>query len=563
MSGGRKKTIMSDSVSTAADDAAMRDGIPLDLAPLLAPYRQHRRLSLRVVQLPGRAQLSAGVRNEDASWSLTPDDLDGLALMLPDDVEPPPGVAVRIVVIDKNENASIVGQFEVPLPRAARARPAGTAASPALAAEWQRRMDRRAAAAKRLAARTAARALAEAETAWRAEGDARLAEQAQQCERATREQLEAALARAAAAEAAAASSLEEARATWQRESAQELDQARQRCAEAEATARQLQDRLTEAAAQWEAESEARHAGHAQRLELAWRQKLEAESAARKAAEDKAVAAAQRADALAAELAAAQESRAPEAAADHHGGVQQQVQAVEARLAAEAKGRLVAARAEWRKESDARLDAAVQEAVRKAEAVAGARLREAREGWERDSQAALAAAEGQWRIEAARRLSAAHAEWSRGAQTKATAGRRKLRGVARRQGVSQGLRRVGRVAVIAGCMAATFALASHFKPTIVGQWTPKVLALASDATSAVLSELPWPKDAPKPARGVVADTANVRSGPSTSAAVVAKLPRDARVTVVERRGDWLRVRIDGEPSQDGWLHHSLLEPAGVR
>lgn len=482
-----------DTFDGVADDAAMRDAIPLDLAALLTPYRQHRRLSLRVVQLPARAQLSAGVRNEDASWSLTPDDLGGLALMLPDDVEPPPGVAVRIVVIDKNENASVVGQFEVPLPRAARATPAG--ASPAQTAEWQRRMDRRAAAAKRLAARTAARALAAAEARWRAEGDARLAEQAQQCERASREQIEAALARATAAEAAAAGRLQEARASWQRESAQELDAARQRCAEAEATARQLRTKLTEAAAQWEAQSEARHASHMQTVELAWRQKLEAERAARKAAEDKAATAAQRADALAAELTAAQEPRTPVAAADHHAWVQQQVQAVEARLAAEAKARLTAARAEWRKESAARTDVTVQEAVRKAEALAAARLREAREGWERESQAALAAAEGQWRIEAARRLSAAHAEWTKGAQAKATAGRRKLRGVARRQGISEGWRRAARLAVVAGCMAAAFALASHFKPTIVGEWAPKILAAASDAKAAVLSELPWPKAAP--------------------------------------------------------------------
>ncbi|HMA16709.1 MAG TPA: hypothetical protein VKP12_18105 [Kiloniellaceae bacterium] len=489
-----------DTLDGVADDAAMRDAIPLDLAALLTPYRQHRRLSLRVVQLPARAELSAGVRNEDASWSLTPDDLDGLALMLPDDVEPPPGVAVRIVVIDKNENASIVGQFEVPLPRAARARSAAATSSPALAAEWQRRMDRRAAAAKRLAARTAARALAEAETAWRLEWEARLAERVEQCERAANEQLEAALARAAAAEASTAGCLEDARASWQRESAQELAAARQRCAEAEAEVLRLQSRLTEAAAQGEAEAEARHAADAQAVELEWRQKVEAERTARKAAEDKAAAAAQRADALAAELGAAREARAAEAprtqeGADQQRWVQQQVQAVEARLAAEAKERLMAARAAWRKESDTQTAATVQDAVRKAEALAAARLREAREEWQRESQAALAAAEGQWRIEAARRMSAAQAEWRKSTQAKATAGRRKLRGVARRQGMSEGWRRVGRLTVVAGCMAAAFVLASHFKPTIVEEWAPKVVALAGEAKTAVLSELPWPKTAP--------------------------------------------------------------------
>src|SRR5690606_3185154 len=256
----------------------------------------------------------------------------------------------------------------------------------------------------------------------------------------------------------------------------------------------------------------------------------------------------RADAFAAELAAAQDRHAPEAAP---------VADAEARLAAEAEARLIAARTQWRKESDAQIAAAAQEAARKAEAMAEARLRAARESWERETQAALATAEGQWRIEAARRLSAAHAEWSQNAQATATAGRRKLRGVARRQGIGQGLQRVGKLAVVAGCMAAAFVLAPHVKPVIVEQWTPKALALASDAKAAVLSELPWLQDAPPPAWGIVGDTANVRAAPSTSAAVVAKLPRDTRVAVLERRGDWIHVRVDGA-AQDGWLHASLLE-----
>jgi hypothetical protein len=51
--------------------------VALELAPLIAPYRKHGRLSLRVERLPPRARLSHGHDNGDRSWSLRPDELDG------------------------------------------------------------------------------------------------------------------------------------------------------------------------------------------------------------------------------------------------------------------------------------------------------------------------------------------------------------------------------------------------------------------------------------------------------------------------------------------------------
>src|SRR5580658_4498876 len=57
--------------------------IPLEFASLLAPYRRHGRLSLRVEDVPQRARLSAGRNNGDGSWSLASDELEGLAYLIP------------------------------------------------------------------------------------------------------------------------------------------------------------------------------------------------------------------------------------------------------------------------------------------------------------------------------------------------------------------------------------------------------------------------------------------------------------------------------------------------
>lgn len=569
---------MNDQATVVPAPDAARGGIPLNLAPLLTPYRQHQRLSIRVLYLPALAELSAGVRNEDGSWSLAPADLDGVTLLLPEDSEPPAAVAVRIVVIDKNENASVVGQFEVPLPRSETRvkKKGGAAVAEAMPADWQRRMDRRVAAAQRLGQRKTTLALAEAKVRWRAESETRLAEQARlqeaewqqriQDERSAREaadakaeeaarkatalsgELEAALARAAAAEAAEAGKagdseriaeavearlteelevriaaarsewdresdariadavaqavrtsesaaetrLEEARAEWRKDAGQDLDAAGQRCAEAEAAVQRLEAALAETEAQWKEKAAAQLSDQAVQLQQEWQAKVLAERHARDDAESKAEDAVQKAGALSSELEAAlaQRSAAEAAAAACDDEKPQQAQDGETRLAKEldeVKARLAAARSEWSKESEARVAAAAERAGRKAEAAAEDRLRQARGDWEKESRAALAVAEGQWRAEAARRLAEAHAEWNRNAPAQAIAGRRKLRGVARRQGRSQAWRRIRQACVVAGCLVAALFLYTEYKP-VLAQWTPKIQALASNLGAAALSEL---------------------------------------------------------------------------
>src|SRR5258707_14966607 len=71
---------------TAADiirAPVVQKTIPLDLAALLAPYKRHGRLTLRVERMPQRAKLSAGRNNGDGSWSLASDELEDLNYLVP------------------------------------------------------------------------------------------------------------------------------------------------------------------------------------------------------------------------------------------------------------------------------------------------------------------------------------------------------------------------------------------------------------------------------------------------------------------------------------------------
>lgn len=82
-----------------ADDAPPSP-IALDLGPLIAPYRRHGRLSLRVERLPHRARLSRGHNNGDRSWSLMSDELEGLSYLPPREAAGACTLGIRIVSLD-------------------------------------------------------------------------------------------------------------------------------------------------------------------------------------------------------------------------------------------------------------------------------------------------------------------------------------------------------------------------------------------------------------------------------------------------------------------------------
>jgi len=99
--------VVADALMRAMDEDEAQSAIPLDLAPLIAPYRRQGRLSLRVERLPPRARLSRGHNNGDRSWSLMSDELDGLLYLPPDGVSQTCTLAVRIVSLDGGGGATL------------------------------------------------------------------------------------------------------------------------------------------------------------------------------------------------------------------------------------------------------------------------------------------------------------------------------------------------------------------------------------------------------------------------------------------------------------------------
>ncbi|HLJ51921.1 MAG TPA: SH3 domain-containing protein [Rhizomicrobium sp.] len=81
--------------------------IPLDLAPLISPYRGQGRISLRVERLPHRTRLSRGQNNGDRSWSLVLDDLEGLQFLAPKDLVGEQTISIRVVSLDGGDGATI------------------------------------------------------------------------------------------------------------------------------------------------------------------------------------------------------------------------------------------------------------------------------------------------------------------------------------------------------------------------------------------------------------------------------------------------------------------------
>src|SRR6185312_3299000 len=51
---------------------------------------------------------------------------------------------------------------------------------------------------------------------------------------------------------------------------------------------------------------------------------------------------------------------------------------------------------------------------------------------------------------------------------------------------------------------------------------------------------------------VVKSANVRSGPSKTADIVATLPKSTDLASLERHGNWVRVKLHGAKASDGWI-----------
>jgi hypothetical protein len=135
------------------------------------------------------------------------------------------------------------------------------------------------------------------------------------------------------------------------------------------------------------------------------------------------------------------------------------------------------------------------------------------------------------------------------------------------------RRLFRDFAIVACLAGfAFMLFPHVQPVVAEVW-PRNLSIQNDlqpllqmaglssgataTPTATAPAEPQPEaDLPRALVGV--RVANLRESPSTGAAVVVKLARNVEVTTLERRGNWVFVRIgDGAQQKQGWVSSSVL------
>ena len=123
--------LVADALVRAMEDEEPPRAIALDLAPLIAPYRKHGRLSLRVERLPPRGRLNRGQNNGDRSWSLKSDELDGLAYLPPKGGDESCVLSIRIVSLNGDDGGTLAlldypvapGEAVAPPPLAPRREP--------------------------------------------------------------------------------------------------------------------------------------------------------------------------------------------------------------------------------------------------------------------------------------------------------------------------------------------------------------------------------------------------------------------------------------------------------
>ena len=89
-----------------------------------------------------------------------------------------------------------------------------------------------------------------------------------------------------------------------------------------------------------------------------------------------------------------------------------------------------------------------------------------------------------------------------------------------------------------------------------------MRLASLAAATALLVAASVEAAPGDPLTVTGDGVNVRSGPSTSAAILLRVYRNQEAIELGRDGEWVRVELAGTAGQEGWIHGSLLSgPSG--
>ena len=400
-----------------SDAEEMLRPLPLDLRPLVSPYRRQGKISLRVERLPHRTRLSRGQNNGDRSWSLSLDDLEDLEFLAPQDLRGEHVLSIRVVSLSGGDAATVaVIEHTVASSDAPAASRKGsakgnlalidTAATERLQAEIDRLNGARDAALAELRQtlnrewEARARDLVDsglkaARAEWESELKEKLAETAKR-RTADIEQLRQTLkseheARSAKAEAAASARLEKERQRWQKEADAALAAAEKswkageaaRIAEAEEKRRALTSQL-EAKDRSQKEFNALLA----KAEKSWKEG----EAARLAQVDS-----QWQARIAKSLAEALDRAAQEAEALRSKSEADWRERETTRLAAE--------KAEWQQQIDKVLEEARAAARRDADDA----LQAARTAWNADEAERAALAEAKWRDETARLVADARAQ----------------------------------------------------------------------------------------------------------------------------------------------------------
>src|SRR6266567_99741 len=109
-----KTNRLNDAARSRAEVRSAPRAIPVDLAPLLSPYKGHGRLAVRIERLPQLARLSTGRNNGDNSWSLSLDQLEDLTYQPPEGMYEAHSLAVRIIGLDGGGSTLAVLDFPVP-----------------------------------------------------------------------------------------------------------------------------------------------------------------------------------------------------------------------------------------------------------------------------------------------------------------------------------------------------------------------------------------------------------------------------------------------------------------
>ena len=653
---------------------AAGDGINLDLEPLIAPYREHPNLAIRIERLPPQARLSNGRDNGDHTWSLTVDDVGNLRYLPPNGMQQSHTLAVTVIGMDA-DSATTLDKFDLPISSAdeppsvslnmdstthqpserdtrtggARANAARRLNQAALSEQPTEMIENNAAAEPARTLRTrgvqdsTARALpervSELEASFAHELEVRLAKARSACEAEQNERI-----------AAAVKGVE-------RRSRSKIETLRNKAAESEAHfTKELEQRLAEAQSAWEAEQNEQIAAAVKDTEQQSRSEIEtlrnqaAEAEVRftmeleqqldEAEEKFETELRQCVDAAVAEAAEKSETKAAacleQALQDERAEWSQELAAAKARYE-EAEAALEEVRLQAKTQADAsdvddQSDAAVafrerelewertrqeferlaeektrhaveleleaarnnwqielQDRLSAAEAEAAARLEESRAQWDAERAALLNEAEKntQARIKSAKKefleqikaMTSKATHRQRGEEASRVVApkvrwkkilRKAKRGDAIRRARSRYhlsglLRRLARVAVFGACVTAAILAYPRIEPIVIESWWPKIASyrnqirpLLHDVSETLKSHLLDLSNDSRPLALITVPVANVRADASTAAAVVAQLYQNAEVTLLERLGNWLRVRVNSSEGKEGWVHQSLLK-----